>query len=261
MSRKRSERAVAAAHDLLASLRAAGPEDLDVELIAMDKGAHVEWLPLTNEDAHVRRIGEQLFIGLAERSRTSKKWRYDLAHEIGHLYLHGVAEAVSCPSVALRRGEATEEERKKYWKTEGEANDFASELMLARSFLEPLVEVPPHVPFALDEVQTIADRFDMSLTSTGIRCTELAKDVACAFTKSVDGQVEWHAMSDAFRGKIVKGRPIGAGALARALGEDGERVDGMVDGGAWGNRAVRGMREQSLRGGGVVLTWLWHPGI
>ncbi len=247
--RKRSERAVAAARDLLATLRAEGPEDLDLELIAALHGAHVEWLPLTHEDAHVRRIGDHLFIGLAESSRTSKKWRFDLTHEIGHLLLHSEAEVVSCPSVALRRGEEAEEERKKYWQSEAEANDFAAEVLHARAFLEPFVAVPRGVPFTLDEVQMIADRFDMSLTSTAIRCTELATEVPCAFTMTVDARVAWHAMSDAFRGKIVKGRTIGERALARVLAEDGERVDGEVDGGAWGNRAVRGMREQSLRGG------------
>ena len=261
MSRKRSERAVAAAQGLLAKLEALGPEDLDLELIATIHEAHVEWLPLTNEDGHVRRIGDQLFIGIAERWRASLKWRYDLAHEIGHLALHGVAEAVTCPSVALRSGEASGEERGKYWKTENEANDFASELLHARAFLEPLVAVPPQVPFTLDEVQMIAERFDTSLTSTGIRVTELATDVACAFTKTVDGTTAWHAKSDSFRGKIVKGHAISKRALARALTEDGERVDGEVDGAAWGNGAVRRMREQSVRGGGVVLTWLWHPGM
>lgn len=260
MSRRRSERAVAAAHDLLAKLGVEGPEDLDLELIAMLHGAHVEWLPLTNEDAHVRRIGRELFIGLAERSRASWKWRFDLAHEIAHLLLHSEAEAVSCPSVALRTGVASEEERAKYWRSEREANDFASELLHPRALLEPLLRVPPDVPFTLDEVGMLADRFETSLTSTGIRCAELVQGVACGFLMSVGGKVAWHATSDAFRGKIVKGRMIGERALARALDEDGERVDGEVPGGAWGNAAIPRMREQSVRGGEVVLTWLWHPG-
>ena len=42
--------------------------------------------------------------------------------------------------------------------------------------------------------------------------------------------------SDTFRGKLVKGRPISE----RVLSEDRERVDGQVDGEAWGNSAVRG---------------------
>jgi hypothetical protein len=258
---KRSERALTAARGLTARLGVLAPEDIDLELVAMTYGAQVEWLPLTNEHAHVRRIGGQLFIGLAEWSRASKKWRHDLAHEIGHLAMHSEAEAVSCPSVALRTGQGSAEERKRYWEIEREAGDFATEFLHARPFVEPLVDIPPDVPFTLDEVQLIADRLDMSLTSTGIRCAELATNIGCAFTMTRDGRVEWHAMSDAFRGKIVKGRQIGERALARVLTEDGQRVDGEIDGATWGGRPVKGMREQSLRGGGVVLTWLWHPGM
>ncbi len=240
MSWKRSERAVAAARALIERLGAEGPEDLDVELIAMLHGAHVEWFPLTNEDAHVRRIGEKLFIGLAERSRASKKWRFDLAHEIGHLLLHTEAEAVNCPSVALRKGEESAEERAKYWRSEREASDFSVELLHARRFFEPFLAVPPGVPFTLDEVGMIAERFDMSLTSTAIRCAELTTTIPCAVTVVKDGRISWHAVSAAFRGKIVKGR---TSVARRGPGNSVER--------GWGAGGRRGGRGRVGESGGA----------
>jgi hypothetical protein len=68
--------------------------------------------------------------------------------------------------------------------------------------------------------------------------------------------VSWHGESSAFRGKIVKGHPLGDRALAHALGDGVERVDGETRG-EWGKR-IGVVREQSIRFGDGALSWLWH---
>jgi hypothetical protein len=252
--RTRSAAAVAAAAELLARLRAEHPDDIDVELVAAFHDAHVLWLPLTNEAGHVRRIGETSYIGVAESARASKQWRFTVMHEVAHRIMHPPWAASHC---ADGGGSGSPEERQRYYAMEREANDFAAEVLLARSFFAALVNENPHAPVTLDEIAMIARCLDVSLSATALRYTELCGDVACAVALSQQGKIVWREMSAGFRGKIVKGRTLDPSALAGKVVEAGvDRIDGEVRG-AWGKR-IGTVREQSIRAGEGALTWLWH---
>ena len=252
---KRSEKAVAGAAELLRRIGATHPDEIDVELVASSFDAHVQWLPLTNEEGHVRTLGDSAFIGVAEELAMELALAlHSVMHEIAHRRLHTKEQAALC---ARDPDELTVAERRQRYFVEREAEDFAAEVLLARVFFDDLLARGRDVPVTLDEIAQIADCLQTSLSATGIRYAELVgEEVTCGMVLTQAKKVEWHAMSEAFRGKIVKGHAVDPRSLAGAMVEGVDRIDGEVRG-AWGKR-LGVVREQSIRAGDGALTWLWH---
>jgi hypothetical protein len=76
---------------------------------------------------------------------------------------------------------------------EVEADCFASELLMPGRFVKPLMD---RLGSGIAAVQTIADRFDVSLSAAAIRFAQVA-DFPCLVLLSKDGVVEWSATSPA----------------------------------------------------------------
>ncbi len=197
--RKPAPAAVEAATALIDELAIEAPEDIDVSLIAAHCGLFTFPGRLMNEEGHLLRAGSHGLAMIAEDALHTRKWRFVLAHELGHFLLHqGHDDFARCTAVKGRPARR---------RVESEASDFASELLFPRRMLEPMCRGAEALTLA--EVQAIADVFGASLPATALRVLTVT-EAACAAVHATRGIVDWWAASSAFRGKVRRGSTVPA---------------------------------------------------
>ncbi len=249
-----------AAKKLLEELNIQDPAEIDVELIATHCGAHVVYQDLLNEEGRLLRTrGGSPAVGLIvvdRQARDSEKWRFVVAHEIGHLIRHVDLDQMElCTNTDLSDWYGGSGH-------EAEANYFASELLMPESLFKPLCDRKQP---SLKDVRELAERFTTSLTATAIRFVQFCPE-PCAVVHSSDGAVDWFHKSDDFALFLYgPGHELGRDTYAGDLfaGEDVEDRPQFVDGSAWSDnyRAENfDLKEHSVQLGryGSVLTFLWH---
>jgi hypothetical protein len=202
-----SPRAIQAAESLLDELAITGPEDMDVTLVAAHCGLFATTRSLANEEGHLVRTGRHGIASVDTRAVRSRKWRFVVAHELGHFLLHeGHDDFARCTTSRARPARR---------RVESEANDFASELLLPRRWFAARCAGR----LSLDAVQALARTFRASLTSTALRALVFT-DTPCALVHATGGVVDWWACSASFRGKVRR----------RARVEDAWPSDSVVRG-------------------------------
>jgi Zn-dependent peptidase ImmA (M78 family) len=245
--------AVACARRLHARLKIRQPSDLDVELIANEQNLLVRRLPMQHEEGRLLRTRNHGIINVADDAYSSRKWRFVIAHEIGHFLRHADADNFE----ACTRGDLSN-----YAGTgrEAEANDFASELLMPEFLFKPRCD--RNRPSLVDVAQ-IAEEFQTSLTATALRFVLFAPE-PCAVVHSTRGVVDWLDWSDAFQLGIRKGTRLNDRTYAGDLfaGKPADDCPNQVDGDAWSDSpgaADVDLFEHSRRvGADSVLTFLWH---
>lgn len=253
MPRRRDAGAVAAAKALVAKLRIQHPQEIDIELLAAHHRLLVRRRGLQHEEGRLLRTASHGIINVADSAYNSAKWRFVVAHEIGHFLRDGEHDSFE----ACTRGDLTEYVGGR----EAEANDFASELLM------------PEVLFArrcdrnrpsLRDVGELAELFSTSLTSTALRFVLFAPE-PCAVVHSTNGAVDWLDWSANFRLGIRKATRLDQRTYAGDLfaGKSVDDRPSQVDGDAWSDS--RGAEEITLFehskkvGRDSVLSFLWHP--
>src|ERR1700722_9067889 len=83
-----SREAVLSAKKLVSSLKIQYPDEIEIDLIAAYCGASVTYRHLSHEEGHLLRAADTGLIVVDERAQTSEKWRFVIAHELGHLICH-----------------------------------------------------------------------------------------------------------------------------------------------------------------------------
>jgi Zn-dependent peptidase ImmA (M78 family) len=253
MPRQRHPGAVASARQLVSSLRIQAPAEIDIELIANHLGVLIKRRALRLEEGRLVRAGTKGLIVVAESAFSSAKWRFVVAHELGHFVRHAASDAFSaCTdgdlSTYLGSGNETE------------ANDFAAELLMPKALFEPWCDL--NRP-SLRETGALADEFGTSLTATTLRFVEFAPE-PCAVVYSVNGVVEWLDWSPNFRIGIKKGTRLTTRTYAGDLVAGNHVFDYLqqVDGEAWSDAPWASdvdLYEHSRQvGPDSVLTFLWH---
>ena len=124
----------------------------------------------------------------------SGRWRFSVAHELGHYHIPTHAQTgntLSCADADLR---ARDSDRKTM---EWEANDFAAELLMPRTLFANDIAMRD-VSFHTTEWLASKEMYDVSRTAAAWRLIQTTRDAA-ALIVSVDGRVQWSARSDAFR--------------------------------------------------------------
>lgn len=140
-----------------------------------------------------------------------RRFRFTLAHELGHLLLgHGTG---SCSAKAIHGDPRDPQEQ--------EANTFAAEVLLpSRQFREDIRPVHPRI----DELSEVADAYDASLTATVIRYVAETDDYCAVVGVREDGSY-WFKKSD--RATWFLRLPPAEGTLAHA------RMNGLDDAASW----------------------------
>ncbi|MGO9837234.1 MAG: ImmA/IrrE family metallo-endopeptidase, partial [Polyangiaceae bacterium] len=83
---------MACARQLHAKLKVRHPNEIDVELIANNHSLLVRRLPMQHEEGRLLRTRDHGIINVAEDAYRSNKWRFVVAHEVGHFLRHADAD-------------------------------------------------------------------------------------------------------------------------------------------------------------------------
>jgi Zn-dependent peptidase ImmA (M78 family) len=244
---------VASAKQLVAELRIHHARELDIELIATRYDILVTRVSLQHEEGRLIRSDKFGIINVSEDAYLSNKWRFVIAHEIGHFLRHRTSDNFE----ACTRGDLSN-----YSGTgrESEANDFASELLMPQFLFEKKCD--RNRP-CLRDVGELAEEFSTSLTSTALRFVLFAPE-PCAVVHSTKGLVDWLDWSPNFRVAIRKRTKLDGRTYAGDLFA-GKAVDdrpSQVDADAWGDSSWSSdidLFEHSRKvSADSVLTFLWH---
>jgi hypothetical protein len=238
---------------LVAKLYIRHAKEIDIELIAADFNLLVRRMRLQHEEGRLLRTDTHGIINVSDNAFRSNKWRFVVAHEIGHFVRHSNSDNYE----ACTRGDLSN-----YTGTgrEAEANDFASELLMPDVLFKKCCD--RNRPSLVD-VGELAEEFKTSLTATALRFVMFAPE-PCAVVHSTNGAVDWLDWSSNFRLGIRKGTKLDTRTYAGDLFAGGSVADrpSQVDGDAWSDSrwaADVDLFEHSRKvSPDSVLTFLWH---
>jgi hypothetical protein len=171
---------------------------------------------------------------------TPERQRFTVCHELGHIILglpSNHADGFNLYSYRRR-------DQNEIW-----CDVFASELLLPLKLFKPRL---PSLNICFGSIETLADDFEASITSTGSRFA-VHNPERCAFVISNNGQVKYAAMSTTLRDLKAFIRPgttfpaSSCSALARA----GKKVDDALE-------IAADTWFQDWRRGGVVMEEARH---
>lgn len=253
---KKHRAAINAAKGLIQELYLDEPSDIDIRLIAAHLGVNVDYRFLPNEEGHLVRSGEYGTISVNRSAQDTNKWRFVIAHELGHFCLHEHLDQLHlCTELSLHDW---------YRKngSEPEANAFASELLMPEEMFRPLCDINEPT---IDDIRALSDKFQTSLTSTALRFAQFSPE-PCAIVCSSNGCIDWWESSDDFAFTLKRGYQPTRGTVAGAIFSGGGTEEGelYLDGKEWSDDTRSydlELVESSSKLGKYdsVLTLLWHP--
>jgi len=239
--------AAAAAREVLALRGIRTPDAIDLEALAADFRITLRRMAIGNAEGRLVRCGRRGVITIDELAFLSEKWRFVMAHELGHFLLHEHRLDLSC----FPKKSATPEERSRSFLDEDAASGFASVLLLPDDMVNERLD---RRASPMDRAKTLASAFGVSLPVAALRSFDFT-DEACAVAYVEKGVVVWCTAKRAF-GVTV---PKRAEMQGRGDAVEGARV---VRAGEWGE-AIAGV--EKLYEESVVLapfdakvTMLWH---
>lgn len=253
MARTPHPPSVASARQLISDLDIRHAREIDVELIAAHHDVIVRRIPMQHEEGRLIRTRNFGIINVGDDAYRTNKWRFVIAHEIGHFIRHPKIDSFdACTRGDLSNYTGTGRER--------EANDFASELLMPEVLFRKACD--RNRP-SLRDVSELAEAFRTSLTATALRFV-LYSPEPCAVVHSTAGTVDWLDWSPTFRLAIRSGTNLTSRTYAGDLSM-GKAVDdrpSQVDGDAWSESRWASevdLFEHSRKvGPDSVLTLLWH---
>lgn len=207
----RSARATHKARQVLADLNITSPEQLDVLLIAAHHNVFVRFRALAHEEGHMLRAHDRALVVVNQRARQSEKWRFVVAHELGHFLLHQEHDQLPiCTDLALHSWYSS-------CKIEREANAFAAELLMPKALFSACCDDLQGDPWpSLDHVSMLATGFETSLTATALRFAQLTQR-SVAVVHATKNHIDWCAQSPSFKLNIKPDTPLHQGSWAAAL--------------------------------------------
>lgn len=134
------------------------PGQIDVAAIATREGISIDMCHLTGAEGYLLRLGNSGAMFVHGVDPTLPRSRFTIAHELGHWFLHDELVAIF--------GDGRSSGAK-----EGEANAFASELLMPASMCPKNLNL---VPPSLWQPECIAGLFRTSLSAAALRWAELA---------------------------------------------------------------------------------------
>lgn len=149
------------AERMLISLGVAEPANIDLEAIAWDRGAVVNYRPLDGCEATIIGASRRAVITVNSRSSPVRR-RFSLGHELGHWHHHR-GRLLFCDKhdVCNFANDALNPER--------HADAFASDLILPNYLLDPRLRKWKRLTLAA--ARELADEFCASLTATLLKVT------------------------------------------------------------------------------------------
>jgi Zn-dependent peptidase ImmA (M78 family) len=220
------------AEQVVADLSIRDPADLDVQAIAWELGAFVREEPLDGAAARVARYGDKAIITVSTRLREPGQRRFAVAHELGHLVLHGKDSALClCLEIDLemnarasRRGVGAAQDR------EHDANRFASALLMPTNLFQPRC----NGTLCFATIEGLIEAFKASLTATAIRYIDFCKELG-AVVYSQNRRIKWYRPTKDFDLHVKVGDEVDPYSIADDCfsGKTVPRRPTRVDASSW----------------------------
>ena len=171
---------------VLQDLGVTDPRDIDVEAIAMDLGAFVQYRRLDGCEASIIGSGDKAVIYVSPDTRRERQ-RFSIGHELGH-WRHHRGRMSECRSddIGNYAWKITNPERV--------ADSYAADLLLPQYLFEP--RASKHSQMTLDGASDLAVTFDTSLKATAIRFVEFGPAPAMLVCHGPEGRRWFHRGRD-----------------------------------------------------------------
>ena len=188
-SSERKAIVVAKADELLRELYIREPSEIDIERIAIFKGADVRYAALDGMDGCLVRRGNSAVITVRSSLAYEGQKRFVIGHELGHFFLH--------PNT--RQIETVDKEQAANWSElqeteEYEANLFAAELLLPKQFVTERISAKEP---SFDLIKHLATDFQTTLTATAVQFVRTTAE-ECVIVSSANRQRLWFIPSRGF---------------------------------------------------------------
>jgi len=221
-------RRLTVAEAVLRDLGIAEPEEIDIEAIAWHLGAKVRYRTLHSCEARLIGRDDRAIISVDNR-KDPRRQRFSIGHELGH-WQHHRGRCLICRSeeIGNPRRSATDPERV--------ADGYASDLLLPRYILAPLLRKIPKPTLAA--IRALAGRFEASLTATLIKVVETDRYPIMIVCHGLRGR-RWFSRSDSVERWFPREELDGessAFALLYGSGTDEQRAPMKVGADAWFDR-------------------------
>jgi IrrE N-terminal-like domain len=168
------------AERLLQDMGVTEPCDIDLEAIAYDVGARVEFRPLDGCDARIVGNKDRAIITIKSNISPSRQ-RFSIAHELGHWH-YDRGKCLACRLEEIRPRDAISPERI--------ADGYAADLLMPDYLFKPIARKKAKLTFKT--VAELSDIFATSLTATAIRLVETDHTPAVLVCHGPNGR-KWFA--------------------------------------------------------------------
>jgi Zn-dependent peptidase ImmA (M78 family) len=187
--------AVAKADDLLSELHIRQPDEIDIERIALFKGAEVRYGPLQGMDGCLVRKGESAIITIRSSLKFEGQRRFVIAHELGHFFLHPRTRQIETVDKQQANNWSEKQETEEY-----EANLFAAELLMRRTLFAPRgADQEP----SFELIEALAKEFSTTLTATAVQFVRTTQE-ECAVVSAADRHRKWFILSPGFEFEMLE---------------------------------------------------------
>ena len=228
------------------------PRDIDVQAIAMDLAAFVQYRRLDGCEASIIGSGDKAVIYVSPDTRRERQ-RFSVGHELGHWYHHR-GRSFEC------RPEDIGNYARKITDPERVADSYAADLLLPRYLFEPRANRCSQM--TLDGVSDLAATFDTSLKATAIRFVDFGPAPAMVVCHGPEGRSWFHRGRDvpeffypprridpdSFADDVLRGK-------TRKTGVHKIGADAWVD--RWNADLFEVVEQTYSVGNGEILTMVW----
>lgn len=158
------------AERLLWSYGIVEPDQIDLDALAFDQGAHVRYRKLDGCEARLVAHASGAIISINAQSREGRR-RFSLGHELAHWICDRDRGSFICAKeqVGPQNAEAKS--------VEAYANAYSSQLVLPDYLVGPRIELKP---LSLEFAEVLRKEFKVSLTAAAIKLVKKATVPACA---------------------------------------------------------------------------------
>jgi Zn-dependent peptidase ImmA (M78 family) len=175
------------AREIIRSLDIEDSSEIDIEAIAMEKGAIVREGSLKGAEGRLSVLGPQALITVKSDIPEVGKKRFIIAHELGHFELHQAKFlTVSCLDSDFS-------EWGKNKAIEVEANYFAAELLMPEHIFKRKIE---DKTLSKSMIEVLSKEFQTSLTATSIRFVTLRSEYALVCSEK--SLIKWYVIGEEF---------------------------------------------------------------
>jgi Zn-dependent peptidase ImmA (M78 family) len=175
------------ADQLISELQIADASEIDIEAIAMARGALVIDGGLSGAEARLARSSRLSFIRVNLEIPEPGRRRFAIAHELGHLLLQQSSQFALCTDKDLVPFYTNSPD-------ELEASVFAASLLMPTTMFEPLCRTAKP---SLKYVAELAQRVQVTLTAAATRYIQFCPH-RCCLVASTNGKIRYHRKTNDF---------------------------------------------------------------